>query len=79
MCGKGYATEALQGFLPAMAAHMACTSDFGYIEAETDPDNVGSHRVLENCGFYLFEIRRNDFESPVMGLRDTCIYRRGIN
>lgn len=47
-CQKnGYATEAVQGALSWAFSHPEVTS----IEAETEPDNRPSQRVLEKCGF----------------------------
>ena len=45
--GKGYATEALRAFLPAIATAYGVTSVDGVCDAE----NVASVRVLEKCGF----------------------------
>ena len=46
---KGYATEAVKAVLDWAFAHTEVTA----IEAETDPDNTASKRVLEKCGFAL--------------------------
>ncbi|MDJ0628883.1 MAG: GNAT family protein [Rhodobacter sp.] len=45
--GNGYATEAMNGFLPAVM------DGFGLAEVHADvfTDNVASHRVLEKLGF----------------------------
>lgn len=45
--GKGYTTEAVQ----AMAQWAFGNSDVIFVEAETEPDNKASQRVLEKCGF----------------------------
>ena len=45
--GKGYATEAVQAFLPAMMEKMHLTQVTGICDAE----NAASIRVLEKCGF----------------------------
>ena len=45
--GSGYATEALQ----AMTQWAFGQKDVVFVEAETDPDNKASQRVLEKCGF----------------------------
>ena len=44
---RGYATEALQGALRWAFRHPEVTA----IEAEADPGNTASRRVLEKCGF----------------------------
>ena len=46
-CGKGYMTEAVKT-LVAWAVSQPCVSR---VEAETDPDNQASQRVLSACGF----------------------------
>ena len=45
--GKGYATEAVR----ALIRWAASQNGVRCIEAETDPDNIASQRVLEKCGF----------------------------
>ena len=45
--GRGYATEAVQGALRWAFRH----PEVAAVEAETDPDNAASQRVLEKCGF----------------------------
>ena len=45
--GKGYATEAVQGFLPVMMARLGLKQVAGVCDAE----NTASIRVLEKCGF----------------------------
>ena len=45
--GKGYTTEAVQ----AMTQWAFGQKDVVFVEAETDPDNKASQRVLEKCGF----------------------------
>lgn len=45
--GNGYATEALQ----AMTQWAFGQKDVVFVEAETEPDNKASQRVLEKCGF----------------------------
>ncbi len=45
--GNGYATEAVAAAVNWALAQNGVTR----IEAETDPDNAGSQRVLEKCGF----------------------------
>lgn len=48
---------------------------FDYIEAVTDAENKGSQRVLEKCGLVRCETHLQDFQSPMLGLRDTVVYR----
>ena len=45
--GNGYTTEALQ----AMVQWAFKQTDVVFVEAETDPENKASQRVLEKCGF----------------------------
>ena len=45
--GKGYATEAVNAFLPAMAQKLNLKEVYGICLAE----NLASVRVLEKCGF----------------------------
>lgn len=47
MTGRGYATEAVQAFLPVMMDRLELTQVAGICDAE----NVASIRVLEKCGF----------------------------
>ncbi|MDR2515523.1 MAG: GNAT family N-acetyltransferase [Christensenellaceae bacterium] len=47
--GKGYATEALQAFLPAIMGELKLERIYGICRA----DNTASRRVLEKCGFEL--------------------------
>ena len=47
MTGRGYATEAVQAFLPVMMDKLPLTQVAGICDAE----NVASIRVLEKCGF----------------------------
>lgn len=46
---KSYATEAVKGVLEWAFSRSEVTA----VEAETDPDNTASKRVLEKCGFAL--------------------------
>jgi RimJ/RimL family protein N-acetyltransferase len=46
--GKGYMTEAVT----AMARWASEQIGVKYVEAEADPDNKASHRVLEKAGFH---------------------------
>ena len=50
--GRGYATEAVRAFLPAMAAAVGANEVYGICLK----DNIASRRVMEKCGFApLFE------------------------
>ena len=84
--GKGYATEALRAFIPALFEHMSSMSSsnpstnpplpaVNYIQAETDQDNHASQNVLRKCGFEFIERLVGAFDSPVLGVRDTVVYR----
>ncbi|KAF1838406.1 acyl-CoA N-acyltransferase [Decorospora gaudefroyi] len=48
---------------------------FEYAEALTDTELVPSQNVLIKVGFRLHEKREKDFENPVLGWRDTLVYR----
>lgn len=45
--GRGYTTEAVQ----AMTRWAFSQKDVVFVEAETDPGNKASQRILEKCGF----------------------------
>jgi len=47
--GHGYATEAVNAFLPAMMHHLGITEIYGITHA----GNIASRRVLEKCGFVM--------------------------
>ena len=47
--GKGYATEAVNAFLPVITRHL----DIQEISGITHVDNIASRRVLEKCGFVM--------------------------
>jgi RimJ/RimL family protein N-acetyltransferase len=70
--GKGYATEALRGFMPMFFEHY---QDTAYAEALADTELLSSQSVLLKAGFKLHERRDKDFENPVLGLRDTLVFR----
>jgi RimJ/RimL family protein N-acetyltransferase len=75
--GKGYATEALRAFMPLFFEHYAGGEyeKFEYAEALTDPELKSSQNVLRKVGFELVERREQDFENPVLGWRDTLVFR----
>ncbi|KAF2478075.1 acyl-CoA N-acyltransferase [Lindgomyces ingoldianus] len=75
--GKGIATEALRAFMPLFWNHYSGGKQgrFEYAEAHTDPELVSSQNVLKKAGFELFEVREKDFENPILGLRDTMVFR----
>jgi len=87
--GKGYATEALRALIPAFFTRMTPSPSsspttttittplpsFNYIQACTDQDNLASQHVLLKCGFELVERLVGGFESPVLGVRDTVVFR----
>ena len=45
------------------------------MQAETDADNIASQRILLKCGFTLVETIVDGFQSPILGLRDTLVYK----
>jgi RimJ/RimL family protein N-acetyltransferase len=73
--GKGYASEALQAFMPVFFEHYSDKERYDFAEAHVDPEHIPSRKVLEKAGFMLLEVRKQDFQSPTLGMRDTCIYR----
>ncbi|KAI8938661.1 hypothetical protein NX059_004530 [Plenodomus lindquistii] len=48
---------------------------YEYAEAHTDTEHPASHNVLRKAGFREFETRKRDFENPVLGWRDTVVWR----
>ncbi len=70
--GRGFASEAVRAALGWAFRRPELTQ----IEAETDPDNAASQRVLANCGFLptgetgeegpRFALTRERFETPVL-------------
>lgn len=75
--GRGYATEALRAFVPLFFQHFSGgeAGRFEYAEAHTDTELLASQNVLTKAGFKLYERREKDFENPVLGWRDTLVYR----
>lgn len=56
--GKGYATEALRAFLPAMAKEHGLSEIWGVCLAE----NAASVRVMEKCGFHFLFRGRGQYQ-----------------
>jgi RimJ/RimL family protein N-acetyltransferase len=75
--GRGYATEALRGFMPLFFDHFSGGEHerYEYAVALTDTELVSSQNVLSKVGFRLHEKREKDFDNPVLGLRDTLVYQ----
>lgn len=75
--GKGYATEAMKAFLTLFFDYYSGgeRERFEYAEAHVDTELVSSQNVLKKAGFQLLEKREKDFENPVLGTRDTLIFR----
>lgn len=81
--GQGYATEALQAFIPKLFERMSSDSAdssaagqaWDYAIARVDVENVSSMRLLERCGWTRGEITKNEYANPVLGLRDAVAYR----
>jgi RimJ/RimL family protein N-acetyltransferase len=75
--GKGYATEALRAFMVLFFDHFAGGEHdrYDYAEAHTDPELESSQNVLSKVGFKLYEKREKDFENPILGWRDTLVFR----
>jgi RimJ/RimL family protein N-acetyltransferase len=75
--GKGYATEALRAFMPLFFDHYNGHDGekFEYAEAHTDPELLSSQNVLSKVGFKFHELKYKDFENPILGWRDTMVFR----
>ncbi|CAD0083426.1 unnamed protein product, partial [Aureobasidium vineae] len=72
--GKGYATEALLAFTPALFAVMPVDQTFA--EAHVDTENVPSLKLLERCGWQRWGgVEERAYTSPLLGLRDSVCYR----
>lgn len=61
--GNGYMTEAVQGMIRWAFAQQ----DVDFVEAETDPDNRASQRILENAALCQPENRE---EGPALWWSD---------
>jgi len=55
---KGYATEAMQAFLPEIMQRLGVAEIHGICHA----DNIASRKVLENCGFTLSQSQQTLFQ-----------------
>jgi RimJ/RimL family protein N-acetyltransferase len=67
--GKGYCSEAVK----IMVDYLFLSKDIGRIQAQTDPRNVASQKVLEKAGFKKEgTLRRNFFTRGEW--RDAYIY-----
>ncbi|KAH8827828.1 acyl-CoA N-acyltransferase [Flagelloscypha sp. PMI_526] len=64
--GKGYATEAVRGFLPVFWKTRPMIDK---MEAVVDVTNLDSAAVLIKCGFLEISHDLGEEESPLMGLR----------
>jgi len=71
--GKGYATEALLAFTPALFAAMP--KEQTYAEAHVDTENVASIKLLERCGWQRGEVEERAYTSPLLGMRDSVCYK----
>lgn len=82
-CGKGYATEAVQAFLPKLFEKMPSASadlaaagqGWDYALARVDVDNERSIKLLERCGWTRGEITEAGYTSAMLGLRDSVSYK----
>ncbi|KAF3481087.1 uncharacterized protein GIQ15_03846 [Arthroderma uncinatum] len=61
--GRGFATEALSAFLQVFWANKP---QFDTLEAYSDPENMGSVKVLVKCGFIEVERQSGNYELPWM-------------
>jgi RimJ/RimL family protein N-acetyltransferase len=67
--GKGYCSEAVQ----IMVDYLFLSKDIERIQAQTDPRNLASQKVLEKAGFKKEGILRRNFFSRGEWV-DACIY-----
>ncbi|MDO7841620.1 GNAT family N-acetyltransferase [Sphingomonas immobilis] len=67
--GKGYAREAVTRLIDLLIREEGHRRVF----ADTDPDNVGSNRLLESLGFRLEGVLRAEWETHI-GVRDTNLW-----
>jgi len=68
--GRGYATEAIKGFLKAYYDILGAGA--GNLIARTDVENTGSRRVLEKVGFR--EVERQPWSNVTLGQREAVVY-----
>ena len=67
--GQGHATEAVAALIDRLFDGEGCRRVF----ADTDPDNIGSNRLLERLGFKLEGHLRAEWETHI-GVRDSLIW-----
>ncbi|KAI9811140.1 MAG: hypothetical protein M1827_005591 [Pycnora praestabilis] len=77
--GKGYATEAVAAFLQfywrRVPPQTADGEGYDFADAKIDPENGGSLRVAEKCGFTFWMRLKDEVEIPALGLRDAIVMR----
>ena len=67
--GQGIAREAVERVIE----HLFAAEGQRRVFADTDPDNLGSRRLLERMGFQLEGVLRGEWETHI-GVRDSVIY-----
>lgn len=67
----------MSSFSPSSSSPSSPAQTFDYIEAVTDSANTASQNVLLKCGFKHIHRLVGDFDSPVLGVRDTDVFRVG--
>ena len=60
---------------PSPPTHPPPNNNPNYILAITDQSNHASQHVLRKCGFEYVETLEGGFESPVLGVRDSVVFR----
>lgn len=66
---QGYTSEAFRGIIPFLFVQVKA----GRIEAQHDPNNPGSGKVMEACGLkYEGTMRKADWNNQ--GIVDACLY-----
>ncbi|THZ83852.1 acyl-CoA N-acyltransferase [Aureobasidium pullulans] len=71
--GRGYATEALLAFTPALFKMMPAEQKFAV--ARVDVENVSSLKLLERCGWTKGEVEERAYTSALLGVRDDVCFR----
>lgn len=72
--GKGYATEALQAFTPALFTVMPM--ELLYAGAHVDTENLPSIKLLQRCRWKQWGgVQEGDYKSALLGVRDSVCYR----